>query len=122
MKNSEEFSDHDGLRGQWGYDWPAGANDTIGKKQETIGMGIYIPEKIRVKEVPADKDNYTFVIGTPGNDMHYTLTYSSDDETFGYHNSKDWFKYLKEWRKEVETPVIVKVLSPEPTATNNTTK
>lgn len=107
MKNSTEFSDSKGLRGLWGADWPA--KDTIKYKRETIGMGIYIPDSIRKQELPADKDNYTFVVGTEGNDMRYMLTYTSDNETFGYHNSKDWFAFLKEWKRELQTPVIVKV-------------
>lgn len=109
MKNSEEFSNHEGLRGMWGSDWPTGKADSVNWKIETIGMGIYIPDSIRIKELPADKDNYTFQIGTEGNDMHYMLTYSSDDEDFGYHSAKDWFNYLKEWRNELDTPVVVKV-------------
>lgn len=109
MKNSTEFSDKKGLRGLWGTDWPAG-KDTINWKLETIGMGIYIPDSIRKQELPADKDNYGFEIGTEGNDMHYMLTYTSDNEDFGYHNAKDWFNFLKEWKKELQQPVIVKIL------------
>ena len=54
-------------------------------------------------------DNYPFVIGTNGTDLSYKLTYSSDDETFGYHNSKDWFSFLKAWRRDIEHPVEVTV-------------
>ncbi len=109
VKNSTEFSDKHGLRGLWGTDWPAGTSDTINWKRETVGMGIYIPDSILKKELPANSDNYGFVIGTTGRDMRYKLTYTSDDEDFGYHNSKDWFNFLKEWRKDVESPVEVKV-------------
>lgn len=109
VKNSKEFSDGKGLRGLWGTDWPAGAKDTIDKKQETVGMGIYIPDSIRKQELPANTDNYGFVIGTTGHDLCYKLTYSSDNESFGYHNSKDWFNFLKEWRKDIESPVKVTV-------------
>lgn len=109
MKNSTEMSDKHGLRGLWGTDWPAGAKDTVDKKLETVGMGIYIPDSILKRELPADSDNYGFEIGTSGTDMRYKLTYSSDDETFGYHNSRDWFKFLKEWRREIESPVKVTV-------------
>lgn len=109
VKNSTEFSDKHGLRGLWGKDWPAGAKDTVDKKQETVGMGIYIPDSILKREIPADKDNYAFAIGTNGTDMRYKLTYSSDDETFGYHNAKDWFDFLKEWRRELDKPVEIRV-------------
>lgn len=109
VKNSEEFTDHDGLRGLWGKDWPAGAKDTIGKKEETVGMGIYVPSKIRKQELSATKDNYGYVIGTDQQDMTYFLTYSSDNETFGFHNKKDWFKFLKEWKKEINQPLLITV-------------
>ncbi len=109
MKNSQEFTDHKGLRGMWGSDWPTGKADSVNWKIETIGMGIYIPDSIRLKELPADKDNYGFQIGTEGQDMHYMLTYSSDDESYGYHNAKDWFNFLKEWRKELDRPVTVAI-------------
>lgn len=110
MKNSQEFSDHKGLRGLWGSDWPAGKADSVNWKIETVGMGIYIPDSIRLEELPADKDNYGFKIGTEGKGMHYALTYSSADESFGYHNAKDWFDFLKRWRKSLEHPVEVTVL------------
>lgn len=109
VKNSVEFTDKHGLRGLWGKDWPAGAKDTIDKKQEAVGMGIYIPDSVLRRELPADADNYPFVIGTNGTDLSYKLTYSSDDETFGYHNSKDWFSFLKAWRRDIEHPVEVTV-------------
>ena len=110
MKNSQEFSDHKGLRGLWGSDWPAGKADSVNWKIETVGMGIYIPDSIRLEEPPADKDNYGFKIGTEGKGMHYALTYSSADESFGYHNAKDWFDFLKRWRKSLEHPVEVTIL------------
>ena len=72
-------------------------------------MGIYIPDSVLRRELPADADNYPFVIGTNGTDLSYKLTYSSDDETFGYHNSKDWFSFLKAWRRDIEHPVEVTV-------------
>lgn len=110
MKNSQEFSDHKGLRGLWGSDWPTGKADSVNWKIETVGMGIYIPDSIRLEELPADKDNYGFKIGTEGKGMHYALTYSSADESFGYHNAKDWFDFLKRWRKSLEHPVEVTIL------------
>lgn len=110
MKNSQEFSDHKGLRGLWGSDWPTGKADSVNWKIETVGMGIYIPDSIRLEELPADKDNYGFKIGTEGKGMHYALTYSSADESFGYHNAKDWFDFLKRWRKSLKHPVEVTIL------------
>lgn len=108
MKNSLEYTDHNGLRGLWGTDWPAG-NDTINWKRETVGMGIYIPQNYRVKELPTDKDNYGFVIRMVDGKLNYRLTYSSADESFGCHNSKSWFEYLKEWKKNINLRPIIKI-------------
>ena len=108
MKNSLEYTDHNGLRGLWGTDWPAG-NDTINWKRETVGMGIYIPQNYRVKELPTDKDNYGFVIRMVDGKLNYRLTYSSADESFGYHNSKSWFEYLKVWKKNINLRPIIKI-------------
>ena len=29
------------------------------------------------------------------------------NESFGYHSAKEWFNYLKEWKKEIEQPVKI---------------
>ena len=105
VKNSEEFSDRKGLRACWGTDWPS--NDTINFKRETVGLGICIPQQYIKSEQPANKDNYAFVIGTADNRLHYKVIYCSDNETFGYHSAKEWFDFLKEWKKEVEKPIVV---------------
>ena len=37
------------------------------------------------------------------------VTYTSDNETFGYHSAKEWFEYLTAWKRELEQPVVVLV-------------
>lgn len=106
VKNSLDLSDRDGIRGCWGTDWPS--TDTINWKRETVGLGIYIPKVYRVKEMPADKDNYCTVLKPVGNTIHYNLTYTSANEEFGYHSAKEWNGYLKEWKKRKENPVVVR--------------
>ncbi|MBQ4173243.1 MAG: DUF4861 domain-containing protein, partial [Prevotella sp.] len=71
VKNSEEFSDKDGLRACWGTDWPA--TDTLKWKRETVGLAIYMPAKYRVKEMEANTDNYAYVVKADGNNIHYSL-------------------------------------------------
>ena len=107
MKGSQEFSDHQGLRGCWGSDYPTG--DATSSKLETVGLGILIPKQHIISEQPANKDNYGFVVGTDRNSISYKIVYTSANETFGYHNANDWFSYLKQWRQEVEQPVKVTV-------------
>lgn len=106
VKGSREFSDKKGLRGCWGTDWPA--SDTLNWKKETVGLGIYIPQEQMVSEIPATQENYTFVIRANATNQHcYKLAYTSANERFGIHTEKDWFEWLKNWRKEMEQPVRI---------------
>ena len=106
VKGSQEFSDHRGLRACWGTDYPA--TDTLNWKRETVGLAVYVPQKYIASEEAANKDNYTYVLQVPGSAMHYKVSYTSANETFGYHSANEWFSYLKTWKREVEQPVIVK--------------
>ena len=107
VKNSTEFSDKKGLRGCWGKDWPVSAKDSVGHKRETVGLGICIPEKYIASEEPANKDNYAYVLKTDTDELHYQITFCSDNETFGYHKDEDWYAFLKEWKDDISHPVKV---------------
>jgi hypothetical protein len=108
VKGSEEFCDKKGLRACWGTDYPAA--DTIKWKRETVGLAVYVPQKNIVSEEPANKDNYAYVLKVDEKHMAYKVIYTSDNESFGYHSAKEWFNFLKEWKKEVEQPVSITVL------------
>ena len=105
VKGSEEFSDKKGLRACWGTDYPS--TDTLKWKRETVGLAVLVPQKYIVSEEPANKDNYAYVLQVKGDRMSYKVTYTSANESFGYHSANEWFDYLKLWRKEVEQPVKV---------------
>ena len=94
LKESQEYSDHSGLRGSWG---------------QAVGLGILIPKQYIISEQPANADTYAFVIGTDSNIIKYKVTYTSDTESFGYHSANEWFNHLQQWRQEVLQPVKVKV-------------
>ena len=103
VKESVEFSNKEGLRGCWGTDWPSSDHENF--KPETVGLGIWIPQQYIRSEEPANKDNYTFVVGTDDRHLSYKVTYCSDNETFGFHSAEAWFEYLKSWKeKEVDHP------------------
>lgn len=106
VKNSEEFSDKQGLRACWGTDYPS--TDTVKWSRETVGLGILIPRQYIVSEEPANKDNYAFVVKTNTHHMAYKVVYCSANETFGFHQPQEWFAWLKEWKKEVEQPLLIK--------------
>lgn len=97
VKESVEFSDKMGLRACWGTDWPSSDHENF--KPETVGLGIYIPQKYIKSEEPANKDNYAFVVGTDNRHLSYKVIYCSDNETFGYHSADAWFEYLKQWKQ-----------------------
>ena len=106
VKGSEEYSDHQGLRGCWGTDWPSSDHENF--KPETVGLGICIPQSYIKSEEPANKDQYTFVVGTSDNHLSYKIIYCSANESFGCHSAKEWFNFLKNWKQtEVEQPVKV---------------
>ena len=107
VKGSEEYSNKKGLRACWGTDYPS--TDTVKWSRETVGLAILVPQQNIVSEEPANKDNYTYVLKVNGRQMNYKVTYTSANETFGYHSAKEWFDYLKAWCKEVEKPVLVEI-------------
>ena len=107
VKGSEEFSNKKGLRACWGTDYPS--TDTVKWNRETVGLAVLIPQQNIVSEEPANKDNYAFVLKVNGRQMSYKVTYTSANETFGYHTAKEWFDYLKAWCKEVEKAVKVEI-------------
>lgn len=109
VRGSQEIADHDGLRGLWGTDWPVAAKDSAGHKRETVGMGIYVPRDYRDRALPADNDNYGYVVKPVDGRITYHLAYTSDNETFGYHNAADWTTWLQAWRKQIDKPAIVTV-------------
>ena len=112
VKGSEEFTDKKGLRACWGTDWPS--TDTVKWSRETIGMAILLSQQNIVNELPAEKGtqggNYAFVVKMPADRMQYKIAYSSDNETFGFHSAQEWFKWIQQWKKEVEKPIKVKIL------------
>lgn len=100
-------SDHKGLVGCWGTDWPV--NDTIKYAKETVGLGTYIPQQY-VKSEEKDEANYLYTIRAPeAKYFHYYTTFTSMKETFGYKTPKAWFAYLRQWKEELSHPVTVHI-------------
>lgn len=108
VKGSSEMADGKGLRGCYGTDWPTGKDD--GKhKLETVGLGIYVPSSFFVSQQPATKDDYTQVVKPVGNKLSYKLAYTSADETYGFKNEKEWYSWLKAWKKIQEQPLEIQL-------------
>ncbi len=111
VKGSEEFSDKKGLRACWGTDWPS--TDTAKWNRETVGLAISLQKQNIASEEKADEaeqgGNYTFVVKTATNHIAYKVAYCSANEEFGFHSAKEWFSWLKEWKKETENPIVLSV-------------
>lgn len=107
--NAKEYADHKGLRGCWGTAWPVALKDTANHKRETVGLGIYIPQRYVVSEQPATAEEYTTVVKPINGTIAYRITYSSDNESYGYHSAADWFSFLKEWKKDMEQPLDIHI-------------
>ena len=112
VKGSEEYSDHKGTRACWGTDWPA--SDTINWNRETVGLAINLPQQNIIEEKARDPKgkqqqggNYTFVIKANGTKLNYKVAYCSANEKEGFRSAKEWFDWVKAWKKETDTPVIV---------------
>lgn len=104
---ADSYTDHKGLVGSWGTDWPV--NDTVKYAKETVGLGTCIPQRY-VKSEEKDKANFLYTIAAPGNNyLQYHTTFTSMKETFGYKTPEAWFAYLREWKEELAHPVTVKV-------------
>ena len=107
VKNSVELTDHHGLRGCWGTDWPVSEKDSVGHKRETVGLGICLPQQHVISEWTT-KENYGYEIRIPNSHLQYFITFGSDNEDFGYHSSEAWFDYLRQWKREITNPVAIR--------------
>ncbi len=104
---SVSSSDHKGLVGCWGTNWPV--NDTVKYAKETVGLATCIPQKY-VKAEVKDKVNYLYTVGAKGQkSFNYYTMFTSMKETFGYKTPEAWFAYMREWKESLEHPAEVKV-------------
>lgn len=110
VSGSTEHSDHKGLRGCWGTAWPRGERDTLNSQRETVGLAICIPSEYVAEELPANDEEYGFVVKADANDeLHYHVCFTSANERgFGYKGADDWFGYIKEWKKALENSKAIK--------------
>lgn len=102
------FLQNDGLAGSWGTNLPE-KGDTISTPREMLGLGIWMPKE-NVQKVKEDENNYLIIMDTDGKrELGYYFTFVSAKEEKGIKNSKEWFEFLKKWRKELEHPCTITV-------------
>lgn len=109
--NDKMYSDHKGLVGDWGGNWPNRAKDSIaGKPKIVVGLAVNVPEKYVISEPANQKDQFLYTLGMKGSDrLTYNMAFTCDKETFGFKDAKEWFAWMKQWKKELDNPVKVTV-------------
>lgn len=109
--NGKMYSDHKGLVGDWGGNWPNGAKDSIaGNPKIVVGLAVNVPEKYVISEPANQKDQFLYTLGMKGSDrLTYNMAFTCDKETFGFKDAKEWFAWMKQWKKELDNPVKVTV-------------
>lgn len=109
--NDKMYSDHKGLVGDWGGNWPNGAKDSIaGKPKIVVGLAVNVPEKYVISEPANQKDQFLYTLGMKGSDrLTYNMAFTCDKETFGFKDAKEWFAWMKQWKKELDNPIKVTV-------------
>ena len=108
LLNGKEYSNHEGLRGNWGKS--CNPTDSIMAHAQTLGMGIFVPDEYLCQEMPCDSLNDAFIIAPQNGYLRYYLTYSSDKESYGFHQAQSWFSYLKRWKELLAHPIRVDVI------------
>ena len=110
--NDKMFTDHKGLIGDWGGNWPNGVKDSIaGKPKIVVGLAVNVPEKYVISEPKVKKnDQFLYVLGTKdGAPFTYNIAFTCDKENFGFKDAKEWFQWMKQWKKELDNPVEISV-------------
>ena len=118
---SEELTGKNGLLGCWGTAC-AGNNPKV-YDTHTVGLAVCVPEKYykgdsRFTDGKETLPNqaYVAVMGTSGDDLHYWFAATCDienqsenDPHFGFADSKAWYAWMKDWKKQNDNPVRVSV-------------
>lgn len=112
LLNGKEYSDHEGLRGNWGKS--CNPTDSIMAHAQTLGMGIFVPDEYLCQEIPCDSLNDAFIIAPQNGYLRYYLTYSSDKESYGFYQAQSWFSYLRRWKELLAHPIRVDVICKNP--------
>ncbi|MBR4573084.1 MAG: DUF4861 family protein [Prevotella sp.] len=123
-KGSEEHSDCKGLRACWGTAW--GGNNPKVYGVHTVGLAVNVPEEYyksetRFSDMEKEKigtpdgkgklvlptQAYVNIIGTETDHLNYWFAATCDLESFGFKDSKAWFDYLDNWKKELASPAEI---------------
>lgn len=93
------------LTGSWGTHFPQ--PDTLKYARETVGLGVYVPEKYEAKNTVAGADNLVLMPYKKGETLQFHITAAwAKEEQNPFKNSTDFFAYLKEWSENLNELII----------------
>ncbi|MBQ9237505.1 MAG: DUF4861 domain-containing protein [Prevotella sp.] len=124
---AEEHSDCKGLRACWGKAW-AGNNPQV-YEQHTVGLAVNIPEQYykgetrfsdmekekigtydeKARKLVMPNQALVDIVGTNSDHINYWFAATCDFESFGFKSSKEWFDYLENWKKELNSPAAIEI-------------
>lgn len=110
---SQRITDSDGLLGCWGT--ACAGNNTVHYDTHTVGLAVCVPHKYRTGEARFSDEKptlpnqaYAMLLRVKGDDMHYWFTATCDLEQFGFPTAQAWADHLREWKRDVLTPIRIK--------------
>lgn len=106
MNNNTGFVDSNGLAGSWGDNLP---DKGMPEVTDTLGLGIYTPAPYLVKTLEDDVNYLTLVSPDKNGKIKYSITAAALRDETSPRSDKDWFAYLKQWRRLLANPVKVTV-------------
>ena len=100
------MTDNKGLVGSWGTDFPV--TDTVKYEKQTVGLGVYVPQKLVNKQVVEGLNNLILMPYHKGETLRFYFTAAArKEEKDPFTSSEQFFAYLKNWKTTLE-PVVVK--------------
>jgi len=93
------------LLGSWGSWYPQ--PDTVKYKKETVGLGLFMPQKYQGKQVMDGVNNLIVAPCKKGEVLRFYVTaVATKEKNQSIRSAEEFFKYLDGWRRGLE-PVIV---------------
>jgi len=100
------MTDNKGLVGSWGTDFPV--TDTVKYEKQTVGLGVYVPQKLVNKQAVEGLNNLILMPYHKGETLRFYFTAAArKEEKDPFTSSEQFFAYLKNWKTTLE-PVVVK--------------
>lgn len=106
MNDNEGFISNNGLAGSWGNNLP---DKNMPQLTDTLGLGVSVSAPYLVKTLEDDVNYLTLITPDSNNKIRYAITATALRDETSVRTSKEWFEYLRKWRRQLDNPVKVTV-------------